>query len=1214
MYTRLTINNINPDSGPEVVKAGNIPSFAAVVLLMMIITPAFFVSSAETEMSDKSRDVGTWLFLIYMAGDNSLGANGTYGNAAWMDLEELESNHPTDNVEVIVLSDMKDDHNTHLYRIKHHPIPGIGSEDIPLSNIDPSWGDELDMSNWRVLRDFLNYSLSTYTADNVMLTIWDHGSGWYRTELGDPSPPQRGFAYDTGGSMRLDGLRQAFEEASGSLGEDIDLDIISFDTCSMGSVEVFEQVSRWARIGIGSEDEQPWYGYNYTFVGRMGGADPLGPVDLTRELVRMFKETYGPTETYSTIISADLTIMTEHLIPSWDNLSREIFEWTYYLEVVKPHLLRAALNRAERMRSSSYSDMGDLLAELIYADLTPTITDLANVSLNYYNSMIIDEYHHTGENPAATGLSIYLPMSSSSYNTMYDGIISFLNFTIRTYWDEALREFYGPLERVSISFNKSVMDGDGLENDLIITVTAPEEGDGVRIGGADVYVDGGSVGPTDEHGNLTIKDFDPGVYEVIAYNGTHVGVSSVKMMNRPPFASCEPTSLNISQGEQATLYALGSYDPDGDPMTYGWDLDDSDGLDDTDSSDFMVVVSFEEVGTRVVRLTVSDGEEANHVDIPIRINNVIPTAVLTIPTSTYEDQIFNVSGWGSSDRTTETEGLFYHYTIDGDGSRDWTNEPNMTLSFETAGIHRVTIRVRDGDDGLGEATDSMMVFNTLPVANMSVPATVSEDDPFTLDGSTSTDTSSDLPTLNYTWMISGDTVPKYGPMIDMSISDEGIYSISLEVTDDDGDASKISRNISVLNVAPTAIINGPSTGVEDEVLRFDGSSSVDTVSDIPGLVFSWDTNDDSIPDMFGREISISLKDEGDHRITLWVVDDDGLRSEDHHWISIVNAPPTPSIAGDATGAEDELLEFYLEGSSDTASDMGSLVYLWSINGDEIGGGLSVLEHVFTMKGTYSIGVEVLDDQGASGYDEMEVTISNPPPVALLIGVPLEVTEGESFTALGYRSHDTPSDDPTLIFNWYLDGELLEEETGRNLTIEAKGVGKHTLSLQVVDDDGISTMSDECSFNVMEVDIGSRLSELLFSPLGIVMVMMLLALIFLSSYLLKRKTEKLPRPIRGDLEAEGEAQEGDQEGEAVIDPGDDSEKQEVADEPDIGYDPVDGPDIGPPDEVDLPAIDGSIDDLDMPPPEIADLEEIPMDEGIMEEPEIPEMSMDEEPII
>ena len=1187
-------------------------SFAALVLLMMTLAPALSVTSTETEMTDTSRDVGTWLFLIYMAGDNSLGENGTYGNAAWMDLEELETSHPADGLEVIVLSDMKDDHNTHLYRIKHHPVPGIGSEEIPLSNINPTWGDELDMSNWRVLRDFLNYSLSTYSADNVMLTIWDHGSGWYRTKLGDPSPAQRGFAYDTGGSMRLDGLRRAFEEASTSLGEDIDLDIISFDTCSMGSIEVFEQVSRWARIGIGSEDEQPWYGYNYTFVERMGGADPLGPGDLTRELVRMFKETYGPTETYSTIISADLKIMTEHLIPSWDNLSREIFKWTYYLEVVRPHLLRAALNRAERMRDSSYSDIGDLLAEIIYAGLTPGITYLANISLNHYNSIRIDEYHHIGENPAATGLSIYLPMSSIRYNAMYDGATLFLNFTQRTYWDEALREFYNPVERVSISFNKSVMDGDDLENDLIITVSAPEEGEGIRIEGAVVHMNGDPAGSTDVQGNLTVKDLSPGIYEVIVYNGSQVGISSVKMMNRAPFAACEPASLNLSQGEQAALYALGSYDPDGDPMTYSWDLDDSDGLNDTDSSDPMVVVSFLEVGTRVVRLTVSDGEEESHLDIPIKVSNVFPTAVLNIPASTYEDQVFNVSGWGSSDRTTGIEGLSYHFTIDGNGSRDWTDDPNMTTSFETAGVHWITLHVRDGDDGVGEATGSMMVFNTPPVADMSVPATVSEDEPFTLDGTNSADTPSDLPTLNYTWMISGDAVPRYGPVIDMSISDESNYSISLEVTDDDGDRSAASRNITVLNVAPTAVISGPTVGDEDELVHFDGSLSTDTDSDLQDLIFEWFVDGGPIPGRPSSEISLSFPDEGDHLITLWVEDDDGVRSMARHWIAVENVVPRPTITGNVTGLEDELLVFLSDGPPDSISDLDSLELIWSVAGEEVEASGSRFEHVFTSEGTYLVILEVMDDQGAFGTDVFEVTISNVPPVALVIGVPTEVMEGESFTALGYRSHDTPSDDPTLIFNWYLDGELLPDEGGRNLTIVAKGVGEHTLSLQVVDDDGLSASSEEHSFNVMEVDMGSRITTLLLSPLGLLIMIMVLALIFLSSYLLKRKIEKLPRPIRGDLEAEGEAQEGAQEGEDGIDPQGDPEKQEVEDEPDIGDDMADGPDIGPVDEEDLPAMDGSIDDLDMPPPEIAELEEIPMDEDILIEPDIPEMIMDEGP--
>ncbi|MCK5773913.1 MAG: hypothetical protein KAH57_09010, partial [Thermoplasmata archaeon] len=122
------------------------------------------------------------------------------------------------------------------------------------------------------------------------------------------------------------------------------------------------------------------------------------------------------------------------------------------------------------------------------------------------------------------------------------------------------------------------------------------------------------------------------------------------------------------------------------------------------------------------------------------------------------------------------------------------------------------------------------------------------------------------------------------------------------------------------------------------------------------------------------------------------------------------------------------------------------------------------------------------------------------------------------------------------------------------------------------------------------------------------------LIFLSSYLFKRKTERLPGPIRGDLEAEGEAQGGAQEGEAGMDPEDEPEGPDVADELEMGDDLADGPNIEPDDGVELPAVDGSIDDLDMPPPEIAELEEIPMDEGILKDLDIPEMRSDGEPTI
>ena len=89
-------------------------NYAIAILLIASLLPfataVIGPDGRETEEWDYE-----WLLIVYMAADNSLGENGTYGNAAWMDIEEMEGVMPQDGVRALVLSDMKGDGNTRLF-------------------------------------------------------------------------------------------------------------------------------------------------------------------------------------------------------------------------------------------------------------------------------------------------------------------------------------------------------------------------------------------------------------------------------------------------------------------------------------------------------------------------------------------------------------------------------------------------------------------------------------------------------------------------------------------------------------------------------------------------------------------------------------------------------------------------------------------------------------------------------------------------------------------------------------------------------------------------------------------------------------------------------------------------------------------------------------------------------------------------------------------
>ena len=125
------------------------------------------------------------------------------------------------------------------------------------------------------------------------------------------------------------------------------------------------------------------------------------------------------------------------------------------------------------------------------------------------------------------------------------------------------------------------------------------------------------VGPD---GALYYADFDGGTIRRIAY-----------FTNQPPVASATATPTNGPAPLQVAFNGTASSDPEGQPITYAWDLDGDGGFDDSTAS--QPSFTYTQPGTYTARLRVTDTQGASTISSPLTItaNNTPPTATITGP-------------------------------------------------------------------------------------------------------------------------------------------------------------------------------------------------------------------------------------------------------------------------------------------------------------------------------------------------------------------------------------------------------------------------------------------------------------------------------------------------------------------------------------------------------------------------------------------------------
>jgi len=171
-------------------------------------------------------------------------------------------------------------------------------------------------------------------------------------------------------------------------------------------------------------------------------------------------------------------------------------------------------------------------------------------------------------------------------------------------------------------------------------------------------------------------------------------------------------------------------------------------------------------------------------------------------------------------------------------------------------------------------------FNQPPTASSGPDQTVDEGQPVTFDGSGSTDPDGVGDIVSYAWNF-GDGVTANGQTANHTYIDNGVYTVTLTVTDTQGESDADTAIITVNNVSPTASFSVSSQTIirgQSATLSFSNQYDPSSVDTQAGFIYSYDcTNDGTfeLTDSSSTSFVCSYPNSGVYTVNGRIKDKDG---------------------------------------------------------------------------------------------------------------------------------------------------------------------------------------------------------------------------------------------------------------------------------------------------------------------------------------------------
>lgn len=358
----------------------------------------------------------TWTFMVYLDCDNNLDPFGP------INLQQMSSGLSTGaNVSVVVLMDRLN-LPAYTYNVTHGGIKTVQS----LS--------EVDMGSPGTLTSFVNFTLEHYPSTYYFLDIWDHGQGYV------------GTCWDASSSHHLSphDVETAIARAESATGKRVD--VVGFDACLMGMVEVCYELKDVTDIVVGSEMLVPGYGWPYAQLMTYLSNNPaVNPTTLSTELVNEYVAYYPKSAVQlSAINEASFADFVTNLDDFADALRANVFTYQGVIAGARSSSQQTHILGTDG--AFYYVDIYKFATIVGAKGQNSTIQQLSVDLRNKLDAAVFAEAHNTKQghlDMKEFGLTIYFPPNKKAYNVNYETYVP--SFTQGTTWLSFLKAYYNAL-------------------------------------------------------------------------------------------------------------------------------------------------------------------------------------------------------------------------------------------------------------------------------------------------------------------------------------------------------------------------------------------------------------------------------------------------------------------------------------------------------------------------------------------------------------------------------------------------------------------------------------------------------------------------------------------------------------------------------------------------------------------------------------------------